>query len=221
MCNIPLWADWYKSRYIQKYLSEVETRSKVLQWDGQQLWLNTLRPRQNRRHFPDDIFKWIFLNENVWISIKISLKFVPKGLISNIPALIQLMAWRRPGNKPLSEPMMVSLPTHICVTRPQWVKINHFISFCCPYIWASMDVQQSRMWIGEELFYGRSHPRSQPRHQPDDTCNQVVTILLIWHQLCEYIIFHRDVYMLTDACILLFVSYISCNKFELHRNYCD
>ena len=25
----------------------------------------------------DDIFKCIFLNENVWISIKISLKFVP------------------------------------------------------------------------------------------------------------------------------------------------
>ena len=32
------------------------------------------------------------------------------------------MAWRRPGDKPLSKPMMVSLPTHICVTRPQWVK---------------------------------------------------------------------------------------------------
>ena len=32
------------------------------------------------------------------------------------------MAWRRPGDKPLSEPRMESLPTHICVTRPQWVK---------------------------------------------------------------------------------------------------
>ena len=32
------------------------------------------------------------------------------------------MAWRRPGDKSLSESMMVSLPTHICVTRPQWVK---------------------------------------------------------------------------------------------------
>ena len=41
----------------------------------------------------------------------------------NIPALVQIMAWRRPGDKPLSEPMMISLPTHICVTRPQWVKI--------------------------------------------------------------------------------------------------
>ena len=80
--------------------------------------LNTLRPRQNGRHFADDIFKCIFLNENVWIPIKISVKFVPKGPINNIPALVQIMAWRRPGDKPLSESMMVSLPTHICVTRP-------------------------------------------------------------------------------------------------------
>ena len=82
--------------------------------------LTALRPRQNGRHFPDDILKGIFLNENIWISI--SLKFVPKGPINNIPSLVQIMAWRRPGAKPLSEPMMVSLPMYICVTRPQWVK---------------------------------------------------------------------------------------------------
>ena len=33
------------------------------------------------------------------------------------------MAWRRPGDKSLSELMMVRLPTHICVTRPQWVNL--------------------------------------------------------------------------------------------------
>ena len=86
---------------------------------------NTLRPRQNGRHFPDDIFKWIFLNENVWISIKISLKFVLKGPVNNIPALVRIMVWRRSGDNPSSEPMMDSLPTHICVTRPQWVKQDH------------------------------------------------------------------------------------------------
>ena len=64
--------------------------------------------------------EYTFLNENVIISIKISLKFVPKGPINNIPALVQMMAWYRLGDKPLSEPMMVRLPTHICVTRPQW-----------------------------------------------------------------------------------------------------
>ena len=85
------------------------------------LMVNTLRPRQDGRHFPDDNFKCIFLNENEWISLKISLKFVHKGPINNIPALVQIMAWRQSGDKPLSEPVMVSLPTHICVTRPQWV----------------------------------------------------------------------------------------------------
>ena len=75
--------------------------------------VNTLRPRQNGRYFPDDIFKCIFLNENVLILIKISLKFVSKGFINSIPSLVQTMAWRRPGDKQLSEPMVVSLLTHI------------------------------------------------------------------------------------------------------------
>ena len=86
--------------------------------------VNTLRLRRNEQHFADDIFKRIFFNENVWFSINISLKFVPKGPMNNIPALVQIMAWRRSGYKPLSEPMMVRLPTHICVTRPQWVKVQ-------------------------------------------------------------------------------------------------
>ena len=85
-------------------------------------WVNTLRPNQTGHRFADDTFKRIFLNGNVIISIKISLKFIPHGPINNIPALVQIMAWRRPGDKSLSEPMMVRLPTHICVTRPQWVK---------------------------------------------------------------------------------------------------
>ena len=91
-------------------------------------WVNALRLRRNEQHFADDIFKRIFLNENVWISIKISLKFVPKGPINNFPALVQTMAWHRSGDKPLSEPMMVSLPMHICITRPQWVKIMKYCS---------------------------------------------------------------------------------------------
>ena len=80
---------------------------------------NTLRPRQNGRHFPDDIFKCIFLNENVWIAINISPKFVLKGQLNNISTLVQTMAWCRPGDTPLSEPLMASLLTRICVTRPQ------------------------------------------------------------------------------------------------------
>ena len=84
-------------------------------------WVNSLKPRQNGRLFADDTFKRIFLNDNISISTKNSLKFVPEGLINNIPVLVLIMAWRRPGDKPLSEPMMVRSLTHICVTRPQWV----------------------------------------------------------------------------------------------------
>ena len=91
--------------------------------------LNTLRPRKNGRHYTKDIFRCIFLNESGWISIKMSLNFVPKDPINNIRALVQIMAWRRPGNKPLSEPMMIKLPTHICVTWPQWVTVS------LPFVW--------------------------------------------------------------------------------------
>ena len=98
----------------------------MLRWNTN-AFFQPLRPRQNGRRFPDDIFTWIFVNENIWILIKISLKFVPKGLINYIASLVQIMAWRRPSDKPLSEPMMVNLLTHTCVTRPQWVKkeTNH------------------------------------------------------------------------------------------------
>ena len=92
---------------------------------GSDWTVNTLRLRQDGCHFPDDILKWIFLNENLWISIKISLQFLPRGPINNIPALVQIMVWPRPGDKPLFAPMMVSVLMHICVTQPQWV--NQFI----------------------------------------------------------------------------------------------
>ena len=87
------------------------------------LCFNTLKQRQNDRHFPDDIFKCIFLNENVYTSIKISLQLVPKGPINNNPALVHIMAWRRPGDKPLSEPMMFNLQTPTCVARPQYMNV--------------------------------------------------------------------------------------------------
>ena len=74
--------------------------------------LNTLSPRQNGRHF-SDIFQYIFLNENVWIPIKISLKFVPMGPFNNIQALVQIMDWCRSGDKPLSEPMMRLVYRHL------------------------------------------------------------------------------------------------------------
>ena len=70
------------------------------------LKVNTLRPRQNGRHFPVDSFSCLSLNENAGISNKISLKFVSNGPINNIPAMVQTMSRRRIGDKSLSEAMM-------------------------------------------------------------------------------------------------------------------
>ena len=75
---------------------------------------NTLRRRQNGRHFAGDTFNRIFVNENGRISIKFSLKFVPKGPINNIPALVQLMAWRRPD---VTRPLMSYIPSVLSFMR--------------------------------------------------------------------------------------------------------
>ena len=83
---------------------------------------NTLGPWQYGRHFADDHFQMHFPKWNVWISITISQNSVRKFPINNTPALVQIMAWSRSGDKPLSEPMMVDSLTHVCVTRPQSFK---------------------------------------------------------------------------------------------------
>ena len=46
------------------------------------------------------------MNEKFCISIQISLKVIPNGLIDNKSALVQVMAWRRAGDKTLPEPLM-------------------------------------------------------------------------------------------------------------------
>ena len=61
--------------------------------------INTSRPRQNVHHFPDDNIQMHFLEWKCMnFTIKIPLRFVPKGAINNIPALVQIMAWHRPGD---------------------------------------------------------------------------------------------------------------------------
>ena len=104
----------------------------------QSWWPSNARSQSNSSHYIYLVlleYSWIFLNEHVWISIEVSLKFVPKGPINNIPALVQIMAWRRPGDKPLSEPMMVSLLTDISVTRPQ--RVNS-----CTHWWCGVKITE-------------------------------------------------------------------------------
>ena len=201
--DVPLKSNWLVSqqKWCGLVLITMFCDCCVIYWNAscQEIWnqckpyynSNTLGPRQNGRRFADDIFKYIFLNESVWISVKILLKSVPNMMtssngnmfrvtghlcgeftgpgellaqrpmtrsfdvsfdlrlnkrlskqswgwwfetqsrplwrqcnecpINNIPSLVQIMVWRRPGDKPLSEPILVNLLTHMCVTRPQWV----------------------------------------------------------------------------------------------------
>ena len=142
--------------------------------------LNILRPRQNCHHFPDNIFKCIFLNKNGRISIKISLKFVPKVPINNIAALVQIMAWHRPGDKLLSESMTVSLLTHICITRPQWVNMWQVISHCLnlyhQHIYSSLGFSQFNL-----LIFGIYALLNIKKDIFQMTCLQRVTTTLLAH----------------------------------------
>ena len=116
-----LWLTVYKSYNVPVYLI----------W----LYTNSSSPGENGLHFADDIFKGIFVNEMFFVSIQISLNFVPKGPIfkdifvneifcvpiqisltvvpkgpfDNKSVLEQVMAWRRTGNKPLPEPVLTQL----------------------------------------------------------------------------------------------------------------
>ena len=76
--------------------------------------VNKLRPRRNGRNFPDDIFKCIFLDAKCRYKLRLRVhKVCSSGPVNNIPALVQIMAWHRPGAMPLFELMTVSLLTHM------------------------------------------------------------------------------------------------------------
>ena len=49
------------------------------------------------------------MNKKNGFVIWISLRFILKSLVDNMWALVQVMAWRRTGYKPLSEPMLTQL----------------------------------------------------------------------------------------------------------------
>ena len=69
--------------------------------------VNSSSPEQNNGNFEDDIFKYSLWECKIlyfWLIFHSS--FVPKGQINNIPVLVKIMAWRRIGGNPISEPMM-------------------------------------------------------------------------------------------------------------------
>ena len=104
--NEGIWSDSRDVIYQVHWLYFINGWECMWRW-----WPNTSRPIQDGHYFSDDILKWIFSNENLWISIEISLKLVPRAQL-NIPALVQIMVWHRPGDRPLFEAMIVYWRIH-------------------------------------------------------------------------------------------------------------
>ena len=71
----------------------------------QAYYVTTSPPGQNGHHFADDIFICVFVNEKFCILIKIQLEFVTKDPIKDNPAMVEIMAWCRIGDKPVSDPI--------------------------------------------------------------------------------------------------------------------
>ena len=135
-----------------------------------------------------------FLDENVWILIKISLIFVPKGPVNNIPALVEIMAWRWPGDKPLSEPMMVSLLTYICVT---WLIKQIAVVF-----FINRDVHVRNRWQQPRLFNITFH---------------LSIIRVRIHQCIVHVNNHIIFNYLDDLCVQLDFTNHEWNTFFLNR----
>ena len=114
------------SRQVARAYAAMELSIFRPQHRNEKMWLATKWLTNwadtNGRHFADDIFKHIFLNENLWISHKILMNFVP--IIRIDIGSDNGLAWYRQSDNILYETMFVSLLTHICVTRYQWVKHN-------------------------------------------------------------------------------------------------
>ena len=161
--------------------------SLCLEWLGEVVFteeFNTLRPRPNWHHFADDTlkFSWLRMLEFLF-EFHCSLFLSP---INNIPALVQIMAWCRPGDRPLSEPMMVSLLMHTCITQPQWVKAIHW---CWPNVavyiknnaWVTMnkDFWSQVSWFANDFHEWRSHEwKSMANHHASDQK------IVIWDNEC-------------------------------------
>ena len=125
-------------------------------------------------------FSWMKMND---IRLKFHWSFFPKVAINNFPALVQIMAWRRPGDKPLSEPMMVVLPTHICVTRPQWVNESNG-TYNLQYKYFDAYTTTYFIWSNSRL-HGNNYTYIQPFsvwrflkwwHIADHSCGETMAI---------------------------------------------
>ena len=98
----------------------------------------------------DVILQTTFWNAFSWMKMyclwsKFLWSLFPRVPFKSISASGQIMACCRPGNKPLSQPMLRSLLTHTCVTRPQWVNGCNAICTLCNMVWVNLNIQELQM----------------------------------------------------------------------------
>ena len=117
----PTDAFWIPMQY--KMFTSIGIPIIKMSWpsDRYQLHIHTLFKLSDNIHVPYSIYNILqfmspFSYAFSWIKKKNRLRF---------PALFQIIAWRQSGDKPLSESMVISLLTLICVTRPHWVNISN------------------------------------------------------------------------------------------------
>ena len=116
---------FYAHVFVLEYANVVVAYTCVFQHCNRPS-LRCLQPAHWGRDKMAAISQKTFLNASPWMKMyefRLRLHwslFLGGGPNNNFPALVQIMAWRRPGDKAWSELMMVSLLMHICVTRPQW-----------------------------------------------------------------------------------------------------
>ena len=106
-------------------------------------WLQHVMLQSDFKSIFSDAFSWM---KNVVFWYKTSLKFVPKGPVDNNPALVQMMAWRQIGDKPLSEPMLTRFTD---AYMWHWGQMSKLTNFGCwwPVALAPRRHQQTNCWF--------------------------------------------------------------------------
>ena len=153
----------------------------------------------------DNIFLCIFLCENDQIPIQISLKLVPRSPIENKPALVQVMVWRRTGDKPLPEPIMTKFTDAYMRHWGRWVN-RHTIHF--PY---KLVIQSDT----DHIFNSQHTPHTSSSrasymvsfvHILGTVVRAIMTLLSEWNQQLAIILCHRTI--VNNARQMLFPVYV-------------
>ena len=102
---------------------EMKATTQIFKWVSKTSF-NSSPAGQFGGKMANDIFNYISFNENVWISIKMSLKFIPKGQVDNKSVLFQVMAWCHHATSHYLNQCWPSSLTHICDSPGRWVKVR-------------------------------------------------------------------------------------------------